>query len=207
MKLRMAGLTGNIGCGKSTVSRLLAKFADVAVYDTDHIWKEMLHEDAERDFVRVLVGERAYVDSKPQFAVIAAVIFADDEKRGVLEAFAGSRLVVELMRRMRLQPDKMHVIENAIWFESGMANFFPEPPEIIIATCPPEEQMRRVLARPIDGRPSLTREQFEARERLQWPQEKKVALANHVIDTHCSLPELESRVKELHDQLMGGSHE
>ena len=64
--------------------------------------------------------------------------------------------------------------------------------------------MRRILARDIPGRPRLTKELAEARLSVQWPQEQKVARATHVIDSRCSLSELEGRVKEIHDQLIDG---
>lgn len=207
MKPRMIGLTGNMGCGKSTVAKLLSAFPDVVVYNTDLIWREMLHEKFQRDYVTFLIGDHAYVDGVPQIGVIGEVIFSDDEKRITLEAFAGLHLMAEIAYRMEKNPEKIHVIENAILFEGEMMKYFPEPREIIVVTCDEEEQLRRVLAREIPGRSCLTRAQFDARVSKQWPQEKKVSLATYVIDTFCSLSELESRVKDLYEQLIGGHHE
>ncbi|MCX6714297.1 MAG: dephospho-CoA kinase [Candidatus Uhrbacteria bacterium] len=200
----MIGLTGNMGCGKSTVAKMLAAFPDVVVYNTDLIWREMLSKKFQRDYVTFLIGEHAYIDGVPQIGVIGEVIFADDEKRIALEAFAGMHTMLEIAFRMETQSDKMHIIENAILFEAGVAKYFPDPREIIVVTCDEEERLRRVLVREIPGRPCLTRAQFDARVKSQWPQEKKVALATYLVDTFCSLPELESRVKDLHDQLIGG---
>lgn len=202
MTTRLIGLTGNIGCGKSTVARMLAALPNVVVHNTDNIWNEMLREKFQRDYVTYLIGDHAYRDGVPQIGVIGDAIFADDQKRIALEAFAGMHVMLEIAFRMESQSEKIHVIENAILFEADVLKYFPEPREIIVATCNEEEQLRRVLVREIPGRPCLTREQFDARVAKQWPQEKKVARATYVIDTFCSLPELEARVKDLYQQLL-----
>ncbi|OGL71907.1 hypothetical protein A3C09_04575 [Candidatus Uhrbacteria bacterium RIFCSPHIGHO2_02_FULL_47_44] len=203
----MIGLTGNMGCGKSTVAKLLSAFPDVFVYNTDLIWREMMREQFARDYIQFLISEHAYVGKEPQIGIIAAAIFSDDQKRVALEAFAGLHIMTGIAHRAGKRPEKIHIIENAILFEADVAKYFSKPREIIVVTCDEEEQLRRVLAREIPGRPNLTHAQFDARMAKQWPQAKKVALATYVIDTFCSLPELEGRVKDLYNQITGGNHE
>jgi dephospho-CoA kinase len=201
MTTRLIGLTGNIGCGKSTVAKLLAQLPGVAIYDVDLVWKELLTTTVCRHYVEFLIGEESFKDNKPQYSFITSVIFSDHEKRMALQTFAGMHTLAEIAYRARKSSATMHVVEAAVLFESGSHKLMSE---IIVAKCDEEEQMRRVLARPILGRDPLTREQAEERMKCQWSQEKKIALATYVIDTYCSLSELEVRVKGLYDQLIIG---
>lgn len=204
MGTRLIGLTGNIGCGKSTVAKMLAQLPNIATYDVDQVWKDLLMTTVCRHYVEFLIGEESFKDNKPQYNHIASVIFSDHEKRVALQTFAGMHTLSEIAYRARNSSATMHIVEATVLFESRSHKLMSE---IIVAACDYEEQMRRVLARPIPGRDSLTREQAEERMKCQWSQEKKIGLATYVIDTYCSLSELEVRVKMLYDQLIiGGNH-
>ncbi len=200
----MIGLTGNIGCGKSTVAKMFATFPDVVVYDADQIWKDIIMTDTCRAYVELLIGPNAFKNGRPQNEVIAAAIFSDREKHVAIQSFAGLQVINEICERKNNHPAALHLVESATMFEGGMQRFFEE---FIVVTCPKEEQMRRVLSRKIPGRPCLTRKQVDERMKNQWPQEQKVARANYVIDTHCPLPELERRVKDLYEKLKRASHQ
>ncbi len=210
MTIGFIGLTGNIGCGKSTVARMLATHPNIQVYDADQIWKEVLEDsiwmEVCQKWLTLTIGPEAYKNGKPQYDVIASAIFSDEEKRIAVQTFASMPVLNDIFRRANKMDaetrcDTIALIESAMLFESDMCRFVQA---VVVVTCDAEEQMRRVLARPIPGRASLTHEQAQARMNVQWPQEKKVALATHVIDTCCPLPELEGRVKDLYNQLVGG---
>ena len=180
MKKRLIGLTGNIGCGKSTVARMLAKFADVSVYDTDHIWKELLASTVCRIFVQNLVGAESFEDGWPRLDVIALQVFRDEKKWKLLEQFSKGQVMSEIYSRVQASEKSIHIVESAMLFESGI---YIGCDKVIVAICEKEEQTRRVLARLLPDRQPLTREEFEERLRTQWPQENKIALGTHVIDT------------------------
>lgn len=199
MSKRLIGLTGNMGCGKSTVAKMLAKLPDVAVYDADQVWKELITTSVCRHYVEFLIGEEAFKDDQPQYSVIAAKIFSEYDLRIALQTFVGMHVLGEIAYRTQKSSATIHIVEAAILFENGSHHLINE---IIVAKCDEKEQMRRVLAREIPGRAPLTCEQVLARMKCQRSQEKKIAHANYVIDTFCSLPELEMRVKDLYDQLL-----
>lgn len=198
MKPRLIGLTGNIGCGKSTVANLFAKLPNVAVYDVDKVWKELIGGSVCRMYIEGVIGPESFKDNQPQFGFIASVIFADEEKRHALETFAKLHVMTEILYRVQKSSATIHIVESAMLFETGAYKDFSE---VIAVDCDKKEQMRRVLSREIPGRACLTREQFEERVVVQWPQEKKVALATYTIHTFCSLSELEVRVRNLYNLL------
>lgn len=198
MATRLIGLTGNIGCGKSTVAKMLNKFGGVTVCDTDKVWKEIIKDSLCRSYVELLVGPESFVNDEPQFSVIAEAIFADPQKRIALQTFASLHVMCEIMYRAQ-KSDGVHIVESAILFEN---NTYKMMEKNIVVTCDKKEQMRRVLAREIPGRAPLTRKQALARMKCQWSQRKKIARADFVIDTNCSIPELERRVAVLYRQIM-----
>lgn len=199
MTTRLIGLTGNMGCGKSTVAHMLAKLPGVAIYEMDQIWKEMIPTPFCRKYIEFLIGPEAFKDDKPQLVYIASMIFADSKKRIAIQGFAGLHVMQEIMCRAQISSATIHVVESAMLFESHSNRLISET---IVAMCDEEEQMRRVLARMIPEREPLTREEALARMECQWSQEEKIARATFVIDTFCSLPDLEVRVKDLYEQLL-----
>jgi dephospho-CoA kinase len=93
------------------------------------------------------------------------------------------------------------VVEAALIFEAGMQGQFDR---IIVVTCPLETRVQRWMARNSVDEVSARRE-LERRMAAQWPEEKKVAAADFVIDNSGSVPEVEAQVREIFEVLQQGA--
>lgn len=190
------GLTGNIGCGKSTVASLLAKYPGVLVLDCDHISKEILAHSADRQEINTVLGMDVFPDGKANFAQIATIIFGDAEKKSLFEALIHPLMWMAVQEKMTTSSDKkLCIVESALLYETESEHKFTG---VIVAHCNPEEQLRRLKE---DRGMNLAH--IEARLAAQLPAEEKVARAQFVIHTDCSRDELKRRVDVLHQQLTG----
>ena len=172
------GLTGGVGCGKSTVSRYLSSLG-IPIVDGDRIAHEATKSGSTvmRDIVRAFGKEMLLPDGSLDREKLATLVFSDEKKRQVLNGIihpyvwqkaAAEMLAAEAAGHALIVLDMPLLIEigwhlrvNAIW----------------VVAVPQETQILRVCQR--DG---VTREQAMARVRNQMPTDKKMGYADVVID-------------------------
>ena len=188
------GLTGNIGCGKSTVATLLSKYPDVLIIDCDRIAKDIISSDEHRQQINTILGINVFLDDKVDFRAIARIIFEIPEKKRSLETLIHPLVwAVVDEKTASAGNSKICVVESAIIFETTSEGKFAA---IIVATCNPHEQFRRLREnRHMDD------VQIQARLDQQLPSSVKEQQAQFVIHTNCSLDQLEDRVSDLYNNL------
>ncbi len=201
------GLTGGIGCGKSTVAAMMSELG-CRVLNADR----MAH-------ALIAPGEPAYDEIRRQFgpnvlaadgsidrARLAAVVFADAAKLASLNAIVHPLVLRELDRELerlsRIDPHGVAVIEAALLIESG---YNQRLDRLVLVTCTREQQLER-LTNPAFGR-AMSREQAEKRIAAQMPLEEKRKLAHDEIDCSGSLEYTKRQVRMLVEQFrqMAGS--
>ncbi|MCI5108232.1 MAG: dephospho-CoA kinase [Candidatus Pacebacteria bacterium] len=191
--MRAFGLTGDIGCGKSTVSNILSKYPDVSVFDCDKIAKEILG-DIPRDEIIAILGVNVFPQGTLDFKMMSEIIFRDQEKKGLLEDLVHPLVWVDVQEKVNsTNPNNICVVESAIIFETESAcNFLA----MIVVVCSKEEQFRRLR----ENR-HMSDKQILDRINQQLPSYKKEQQADFVIQTGCSIPELKRRVATLYHNL------
>ncbi len=190
--MRIYGLTGNIGSGKSTVARLLAR-QGVPVVDADQLAREVvlpgrpaLQEIAAR-FPGVVSAD-GLLDRK----ALGARVFADEGERRALNAIVHPRIAEETaarMARLAAEGHSLAVYEAALIVENGMQGALDG---LIVVTAPLEVQLARLLTRD-----ALAEPEARARIAAQLPAEQKVRLADYLIDNAGSQEALVSQVEAL----------
>src|SRR6266850_319670 len=174
------GLTGSIGVGKSFVSSVLAELG-CHVIDADQTAREVVEPGSAglRAITAAFGPEVIREDGTLDRGQLGARIFADEPKRALLNSILHPYIISrqdELLREREAQdPNGIAVVDAALMIESGGYKRFDK---VIVVHCAPEEQLKRVMARN-----NLTRAEAEQRIRAQMPQEKKMKLADYLIDT------------------------
>lgn len=191
--MKTIGLTGGIGSGKTTVANFF-KALGAPVFIADIEAKKLMDESSEvRTAIREIFGERAYISDILDRKFIASIVFSDKTKLAAL-----NKIVHPAVRRhfenWREQQTFPYVIyEAAILFETGSHTFCDFT---IVVTANHQMKIERLVQRD-----QSTLAEIEARMDNQWPDEKRIPLADFVIE-NTQLDETQKMVKEIHQTLL-----
>lgn len=179
------GLTGGIGCGKSTVLRYFGE-AGARTVETDAIAKQLLDENA--DIQRALVarfgGDIIQPTGKVDRAKLASMVFADSRSLAYLES-----LVHPEVRRIWMEEISHHdgliVVEIPLLFEKDLQTNFDLT---VCVSCDPALQMQRLISR------GMNPTQIEKRKQRQRSLEEKMQRADTIFFNNGSLEHLRDQV-------------
>ena len=132
VRLRVAGLTGQICSGKSTVAKYLTDKYKAYVIDIDELNRKVLDNDVVKTKIRKIFGDDVY-DDKNQLDKLKMrrIIFADQEKKKMLEGITHKRVFRLLIKTILIQKllysTKYVFIENAILLRFKLLKFICFP--------------------------------------------------------------------------------
>ena len=202
---RIIGLSGGIGSGKSTVTRLLADLgasaidADAIVHELQAPGTPMLAAIANA-FGDHLIDASGALDR----AALGEVVFRDAEARSQLGNIVHPPVISEMMRRAaaaRERGEPLAVLDIPLLFEgarrgTGSAAVMSFDATVLV-WVPVEVQIERTVAR--DG---CTPDEARRRIAAQLPIDEKKAMADHVVDNSGTPQETERQVKALFEELL-----
>jgi dephospho-CoA kinase len=180
--MKVYGLTGGVGMGKSTSDKLLRE-RGVAVVDTDLIARELVEpgQPALAEIQALFGPDIVSPEGQLRRAELGRRVFGDTAARVRLEKILHPRIRQmwqKQIRQWREQGLPMAVVVIPLLFETSAQEQFDK---IICVACTADSQRQRLQARGWDA------EQIGQRIRAQWPTEKKMELANYVIWTEADL--------------------
>lgn len=190
--MKIVGLTGGIGSGKSTVAYFF-RLLGIPVYIADEAAKRIQETSSEtRNAIIDLLGEKAYNGSLPNRSYIAARVFTNDQLLKSLNAIIHPKVHEDFRIWKKNQNELYCIYEAAILFENQghrTCDF------TVLVTAPKELRISRLL-----NRDETTREKIEARMAAQWPDEEKIKLADFVIE-NIHLENTKKQVDFMHKKL------
>lgn len=171
--MKKIGLTGGIGSGKSVVARILMAMG-YPVYFSDDRSKFITENDPDiRAGLINLVGQDVFNEKGLNRSFLAQQIFKDDSKRLAVNGLIHPKVRNDFDQWAKRQKSTLVFNEAAILFETGAYQRFDHT---VLVTAPSEIKIDRVIKRD-----STIREDVLARMSKQWPDEKKLPLADFVL--------------------------
>jgi dephospho-CoA kinase len=197
--MKIIGLTGGIGSGKSTVARFLAELG-AAVIDLDGIGHEALKPEGKawQQVVNAFGKEILAPGGEIDRTKLGEIVFKNRHALRLLNGITHpiiDGIVAEKIAERRRQGVKVLVLEAAAMIESGKTAQVEE----LWATVAPEDT---VLDR-LRDRSGYSEEKSKTRISAQLSNEERVKQADVVIDTDCTLEELKTKVIVEWQKLLG----
>lgn len=187
------GLTGGIGSGKSTVSRLFANLG-IPVIDTDTIAHDLVRagQPALKKIVETFGASILTRDGELDRTTLRALVFDDPEQRQALEAILHPLIKQSALKQIEELHSDYCLLVVPLLIEKG---WYTIVDRILVVDAPEEIQRQRVKQR--NGIPDS---QINAIMRQQATREQRLSHADDVIDNGKSIQHIELRVIELHQK-------
>jgi dephospho-CoA kinase len=187
--MKIIGLTGGIGSGKSTVARLLEEMGAVIV-DLDKVGHEALKQKEAREKLVSEFGEGILNNGGDiDRARLGAIVFNDSKALSRLNRIVHpiiDDIVKTKVAGYLREGVEVVVLEAAAMLDAGRSSQVDE----VWVTIAPESVVLERLA----GRTGYSEAEAKARIKSQMTGEERVKQADVVIDTDCTLDELKTRV-------------
>ena len=194
----IAGLTGGIATGKSTVSSILRE-AGAIIIDADAIARDAVQKNlpAWHEIVRIFGKEILLPDGEIDRAYLGDIIFKDSTKKEILNKIVHPHViqkVAELIEEIgKESPDSIVILDVPLLIEAGMDKGMED---VVLVYTPEHIQIKRLVER--DG---ISDEDALLRVRSQMPIEKKRELATIIIDNSGPIEATKKRALEVFDSL------
>ena len=193
------GLTGGIGCGKTSVGEMFVSLG-CRLIDSDQITHALLepgqqvHEAVVRAFGPEIVHDSGQIDRSK----LAAIVFSEPSQREKLNSLVHPAVKEHqeafLENTRRSNPDAVAIVDAALMVETGSYKRYDR---LVVVTCRPEQQRSR-----LKGRPGLTPDSVEARIESQMSLIDKAGHADFVVDNSGSPEGARRRVEEIYGELV-----
>jgi dephospho-CoA kinase len=188
MTKRLIGLTGGIATGKTTVSRYLADKYKLPILDADIYAREAVQFGSPilEEIWHRYGKEVQFSDGTLNRKALGEIIFNNPGERQWLESKIHPYVHDKFASQIKEIDRATIVLVIPLLFEAKMTDLVTET---WLVYCPQEQQIQRLI-----NRNNLTKEQAMARINSQFPLERKIQLADIVLDNSLSLESLSKQI-------------
>lgn len=194
----VVGLTGGICCGKTTVSTMFTELGCLII-DADLISRQLVEPGAPayKRIVKFFGTEILNRDKMLDRKKLGGIIFADAEKRKVLNSILHPAIIREEERLVREEEQKgerrIAIVSAALMIEAGTHRRFRK---IIVVYCTRETQIARIMKRE-----KVTRKEALLRIKSQLAVKEKKKQADYLINTSGPFPQTRKHVVQIYEKL------
>ena len=180
--MKVCGLTGGVGMGKSTAAGFFQTLG-ARVVDTDELARQLVQagQPALLEIQAVFGKGVVAPDGRLRRDELAQIVFADTAARKQLEAILHPRIRERWLAQIetwRAENRALAVVVIPLLFETQAESYFDKT---VCVACLAATQRQRLLSR------GWTPEQIQQRLTAQWPVDQKIARADFIVWTDGSL--------------------
>jgi len=192
--MKVIGLTGSIGSGKSTVASYFKELG-AKLIDADTVAREVVEpgKSALKELTEVFGDNILNADGSLNRELVAEIVFSSDEKRELLNSIIHPRIYKEIndsIDNYRKDGAEIVILEAALILEKkGLIRLIDK---LIVVSIDEETQNQRLI-----GRGDLTPEQIKARIKSQLSNSEKIKHADYIIDNNNELEKTRDQVNEI----------
>lgn len=196
-KILKIGLTGGIGCGKSTISNMLRE-ERISIIDADKISRQILISHPQLlDEIKATFGEN-YFDEEGNFLrrKMGELIFSDEGKKKKYESILMPYIFEDIFSKIKEYDnlgEELCIIDAPTLIENNLHN---EMDVIIVIVIMEEIQIARVIARD-----KFSRDEAIRRINNQMSTEEKIEFADYIIDNGGTLEYTKFQIKTILKEL------
>ncbi|MGD0355723.1 MAG: dephospho-CoA kinase [Dehalococcoidia bacterium] len=197
----IAGVTGTIGTGKSTVARMFAELG-AFVIDADQLAHDVVEpgKAAWQGIVDYFGRDILNADQTLNRQKLADIVFSNLEKLKKLDSIVHPEVLKEDRRlveeRKAANPNGLIIKDIPLLLEVGPELAYLLVEKIIVVYASEETQIKRLIAR------GLSEEDVRSRIKSQVPIREKMKYADFTVNNDGSLEETRQQVKAIYDKLM-----
>ena len=198
--MKVVGLAGGIGTGKSAVARMLGELGAV-VLEADKIGHEVYlpYTDGWQDVVATFGEDVLLPNGEVDRRKLGGKVFGNPQAMEKLNAITHPRIrerLKEGIEEAGRAGAQVVVLDAAILIEAGWTGLCDE---VWVATAPEARVVQRIQARN-----NLSEEQIRARMASQMSTEERVKHAHVIVENDGDLEELRSKVAALWKEHLAG---
>jgi len=190
------GITGGIGCGKTTIANLFNSNFNIPVIDADIIAHQLVEpgkpalQSLEHQFGKSIITEAGALNRQK----LRELIFSDPILKDQLEQILHPLIYQQMQSEFEQQSTPYSLLCIPLLMETKMTAFVNQT---LVIDCSVNEQIERV-----QSRDNLSRDQISLIINSQVSREYRLSQADNVIDNSNSTTQLADQVKKLHNQYL-----
>ena len=191
--MKIVGLTGGIGSGKSTV---LKQFEDLGIntYSADKAAKKLINSDEDLiESIKSLFGDNIYDNNILDTIKLSKIVFQDSHKLELLNSIIHPAVAKDFKSFIKTNHGDYIVKEVAIIFETNTEDNYDK---IILVRAPIEDRIKRVVLRD-----NITKDDVIRRVNNQIDDSTIIDKCDYIIDNN-NLNELKEKVINIHKDLI-----
>lgn len=187
----VVGLTGGIGCGKTTISNEFKRLG-ITIIDADEIARDVVAPGSEglEAIIKQFGPEIVQSDGYLNRAKLRSIVFAEPEKTQWLNDLLHPKIRAQMLAELSASVSSYTILSVPLLLENGMQTLCNR---ILVVDILPEQQLQRVLARD-QSEPATIKNIMTA----QIDRKKRLSLADDIIDNSGQPSESMEQVQKLH---------